>query len=138
MEDERLPRVLHVASSQKERLDACVSRIPECPVVQGQVYIDAADVKPGTRWQDELWNPSADDHDVIAVLTQQVDQFQQDGSRRLDLVGRVVAEVQRHETLMTSSRIADAASAPRPLAWVKSRYIWTGDTTGALSTSAAP
>lgn len=107
-------------------------------MVQGQVYIDAADVEFGARWQDELRNSSADDYDVLAVFAQKLNQFQQDGPRRLDLVGRVVAEVQRHRGLMTSSSIADAASSPRPLVCVRSRYIWTGEATGAFSTSLAP
>ena len=45
-------------------------------MVQCEVNIDAANVWRMAWRQDKLRNPSPDDHDVIAVFAEQVDQFQ--------------------------------------------------------------
>jgi hypothetical protein len=90
-------------------------------MIQGEVHVDAADVQCWARRQDELRNPPADDHDVVTVFAQQVYEFQQNRPRRLNLIGGVIAKGQRHVGLITSSRIADAASSPRPLVCMRSR-----------------
>src|SRR6516225_5568581 len=88
--------------------------------------------------QNELRNPSTDNHDVIAVFTQEAYELQQHGMCCLNLLCGIVAKRQRHIGLMTSSRIAAAASSPRPLVFVRSRYSWTGETMGARSISFSP
>jgi hypothetical protein len=63
---------------------------------------DAADMSLESGWQDEQRNQTTDHDNVVAVFAQQV-------------IGRVITKGQRHRGLMTSSRIAAAASSPRPL-----------------------
>jgi hypothetical protein len=45
-------------------------------MVQGQVDINAADVRRGARRKEELRNPATDDNNVVAVFTQQTHKLQ--------------------------------------------------------------
>jgi hypothetical protein len=76
---------------------------------------DAADMSLESGWQDEQRNQTTDHDNVVAVFAQQVNKFQQDRPCCVNLIGRVITKGQRHRGLMTSSRIAAAASSPRPL-----------------------
>jgi hypothetical protein len=84
-------------------------------MVQGQIYVDTADMSLESGWQDKQRNQSTDNHNVIAVFAQQMNEFEQDGPSCVNLVCRVITKGQRHKGLMTSSMIAEAASSPRPL-----------------------
>lgn len=83
-------------------------------MVQGEVYVDASHMPHRLLREQQLWHPAADNHDVVAVLTQQVHKFEKDRLCRLNLVRGVVTKRYRYKGLMTSSRIAFAASSPCP------------------------
>ena len=111
MKDERLPVLLNRR----------VPGILKVAVVECQIHVDAAHVLQWLSGQNELRHSSTDDHKVIALLAQQANQFEQHRMGGLNEIARVVAKCYRHRGLMTSSRIADAASSPRPLICIKSK-----------------
>ena len=84
-------------------------------MIQGEIYINATDVRRRSRRKNKLRDPAADHHDVIPVFTEQVHELQQNGPRRLNLIRGIVTKRHCHVGLMTSSMIAEAASSPRPL-----------------------
>ena len=121
VEDERLPQIGLVTAPKQQRLDRCVACLLKMAMVQGQIHVDAADVLLGDLGKDQLRNPSSDDNDVVAIFTEQPNQLKKNGPGRIDKVAGIVAVGYRHRGLMTSSKIAAAASSPRPLVCLRSR-----------------
>jgi hypothetical protein len=76
MVDEWLPRICLVPPASKEFLDRSVPRLLKVSMVQGQVDIDAADVRRRAGRKEELRNPATDVIVVVSVFTQQAHKLQ--------------------------------------------------------------
>lgn len=107
-------------------------------MVEGQVDVDAADVRLFGLRQQQIGNPSADKDDLAAVLAEHVHDLDEYGAGGLDEFSGVVPSRVHQLGLITLSRRAWAASSPRPRTVARSRYACIGETTGTPSISIAP
>jgi hypothetical protein len=69
---------LKISSAQKQFLDCLVSFRMNGATVQGEVNIDAADLRPITVGQKELRHPAPNENQALPVFSQEVHQAEID------------------------------------------------------------
>src|SRR5208283_841634 len=111
--DIRMPSLLLVvAAAAQQLLDP---RIPvgDLQVIEGQIYIHAANMGAWLLGEEQLRHPAANEDNVVTIFPQEVRQLNQDRSCGLYRLGSIVPPCY-HAFLITPSMSAEAASSPRP------------------------
>lgn len=115
-----------------------IGGIGDVSKVQSEIDVEGADVWFGGVAKQQTRDGSSNHDDVIPEFSEDLHELDEDVPNGLKCLCVVVVPCRHHCGLNFWSRIAIAASSPRPLDSIRSRYSWTSLTTRSWPIVRAP